>query len=248
MTLLLCVGALPADTGKKLQEKWHAASASLQSERLPVKMVLFFGKHSAGKSEPPSFTKTDSPVKGKFARFLSTALSRLTARIGASFDQIHLLQFVHQNLKKIVFLFICIVVIGVSLSCYRKRYEGKRFMTTTRLSIMDKEVQRACRYIEDNYRDRDLGLSSICNALVTGEAFLEALFEKELGLTLESFVNQVRINRVKIVLHHTPAADADDLAKEVGYRDGAEMVNVFKTVCQCEFADYCKALSEGHSV
>jgi len=233
-------------TGKKMKDKAGAPLVAPGGDLFSApRMLSLFGKKTNDKKESPLVTKKSSPANSPLARYGTTALSTMTRYIFTSVERIHLLRIFRQNVKKILFLSVCTAVIIVALSQYRSRYEGKRFMTTTRLSIMDKEVQRACRYIEDNYRDAELGLSSISKALVTGEAFLEALFEKELGLTLAGFIQQVRINRVKIMLHRNPAATADVLAQEVGYRNTEEMLEAFRSVSECEFSAYCKALSDG---
>jgi AraC-like DNA-binding protein len=148
---------------------------------------------------------------------------------------------VHRN--KLLFLTVSAVIIILTLSLYRERREKGRFLTTTRLSIMDKEVQRACRHIEEHYADPDCSLQSVCEALVTGEAFLDALFIKELGLSITDFITQVRINRAKIEMKKKPVPEIDLLALSVGYEDKEQFLASFTRITGTDYLTYHNALS-----
>jgi AraC-like DNA-binding protein len=149
------------------------------------------------------------------------------------------------RLKKILFLACSFILILITIQFYQNYRERNRFMTTTRLSIMDKEVQRACRYIEEHYSDPALNLEVICSALVTGGAFLEALFMKELGLSIEDFIMQVRINRAKIALRKNPDMPVDTLARSVGYADQNDFLGRFEAVTGSGWKSYRDALAKG---
>jgi two-component system response regulator YesN len=114
-------------------------------------------------------------------------------------------------------------------------------MTTTRLSVMDKEVQRACRHIELNYAEPQLSIDTICSALVTGRPFLEALFQKELGISIQEFINQVRVNRAKIIMGKNPSITVDDLSSMIGFVDGRTFSDVFKSLSGIDLAAYQQA-------
>lgn len=145
--------------------------------------------------------------------------------------------FEYLKLKSLVKYFILLVIalIGIWMffSIYnyiRNRVEEKRFVTSTRLSIMDKEVQRACKYIEKHYHDPDLSVSSICEALVTGPAFLEALYIRELGMSIDDFITQVRINRVNDILNKDKSISVEELALRTGFTDSKKLAQSFKKV------------------
>jgi AraC-like DNA-binding protein len=140
-------------------------------------------------------------------------------------------------LRVIVFLG-SITVIAASIRFVKKQKAAPRFLTTTRLSVMDKEVQRACRYIEKNFTDPGLSLKKICLDLVTGEAFLEALMQRDLGVTVNDFVMHVRINKAKQILAHDPLASGDAIAQETGFVSGAEFLSVFKKLTGVAFEAY----------
>lgn len=137
--------------------------------------------------------------------------------------------------------FLVIVVITIIFANYRK--DRNRFLTTGRLSIMDKEVQLACDFIEQNYANKNLSIEFICSELVTGEAFLRALFLKELGISLENFIQQVRVNRVKILLSKDATAEAAKIVECTGFINDKEFQKVFLEICGVEFEKYRQSIT-----
>jgi transcriptional regulator GlxA family with amidase domain len=123
---------------------------------------------------------------------------------------------------------------------YRDRVPGRRFLTTTRLSVMDKEVQRACRYIEQHYADPGLTPKTVCDALVTGEAFLEALMDRDLGISVSEFIMHVRVNGAKKILEKDAAASKESVASETGFGDPGSFETAFKKVTGVEFEVYAR--------
>jgi AraC-like DNA-binding protein len=113
---------------------------------------------------------------------------------------------------------------------FDNRRNKKRFMTTTRLSVMDKEVRKAARFIEKRYSDPELGAESVCEALITGPAFLEALFQRELGMSVEDFIGQVRVNRAMGIMQSRPGTPLEDIADQCGFRDERSLRAAFVAV------------------
>jgi AraC-like DNA-binding protein len=142
---------------------------------------------------------------------------------------------------KMLALLLCAVVIFLALRFVRKQKTPPRFLTTTRLSIMDKEVRRACCYIEKNFADPDLSTEKICKDLVTGEAFLEALMERDLGVSLNDFVMHVRINRAKQILSKDPLADGEGIGRETGFSSTAAFFTAFRKLTGASFEAYTQA-------
>jgi AraC-like DNA-binding protein len=133
----------------------------------------------------------------------------------------------------------CVVVaVIVFTAMARKKVEKGRFMTTTRLSVMNKEVQRACRHIEKNYADPGLTVESLCSAIITGVAFLEALFERELGMSVTDFIDQVRINRARELYRADPGIDIDILVRQSGYADKPAFFAAFKKATGVSFNEF----------
>jgi AraC-like DNA-binding protein len=135
--------------------------------------------------------------------------------------------------KIIIRLLICagsLVVVVFAFRFIKKQDAPKRFLTTTRLSIMDKEVQLACRYIEKNYANPDLSVTLVCKSLITGEAFLEALMQRDLGISVEEFIVHVRVNRVKLLLQKNQTLSAEVLAKETGFTNAETLCATFNKI------------------
>jgi AraC-like DNA-binding protein len=119
----------------------------------------------------------------------------------------------------ILFSILVIVVAVVFAAKLRRRMGGQRFLTTTRLSVMDKEVQRACRYIELHFAESDCNPKVVCEALTTGERFLEVLMERNLGIGVGEFITHVRINGARRMLEKDPAVPKETLARASGFTD-----------------------------
>ncbi|MBD3391820.1 MAG: helix-turn-helix domain-containing protein [Chitinivibrionales bacterium] len=138
----------------------------------------------------------------------------------------------------LIVLIMSAVVIALAAAVLFRRRERERFLTSTRLSIVDKEVRRACNYIENNYADPDLGVDTMCEELTTGPAFLQALFHNELGMSVEEFIEQVRMNRARIALGNDPAVSSGDLASMVGYTDTNALSRDFMRITGITLDDY----------
>jgi AraC-like DNA-binding protein len=135
-------------------------------------------------------------------------------------------------------LLLSIIIIGLFLRYALKKANQPTFVTTTRLSIMDKEVQTACRYIEKNYKNPELSLETLCEALITGKAFLDALFRQELGLGVEEFIDHVRINRARMLIEKDASLDTDTAARETGFNDPGTFSDAFISIVGMAFNEY----------
>jgi transcriptional regulator GlxA family with amidase domain len=134
----------------------------------------------------------------------------------------------------VVFLLASAAVIVAALRFFwllRRRNDSRRFLTTTRLSVLDKSVQRGCRHIEANYGDPALTPDAVCRSLVTGKACLDALFINELGINVQDFIVQVRVNAVKNLIAAAPSPDINDICAKCGFADRAEAEKRFAEVC-----------------
>jgi AraC-like DNA-binding protein len=131
-----------------------------------------------------------------------------------------------------------IAVFLILLSRAAGKKDEKRFMTTTRLSLMNGEIQRACLYIEKQFHNPSLSPASVSAGIVTGEPFLEALFERELGMGIAAYIEQVRIHRAKLVIAWNPAADARFVASQVGFSQEAEFEQSFQRTVGVDFESF----------
>jgi AraC-like DNA-binding protein len=135
-------------------------------------------------------------------------------------------------------LLLSIIIIGAFLRFALKKANQPTFVTTTRLSIMDKEVQTAARYIEKNYKNPELSLDNICESLITGKAFLDALFQQELGLGVGEFITQVRINRARMLIEKDTSVSADMASSESGFKEVTTFTNAFAAIVGMPFDHY----------
>lgn len=177
-------------------------------------------------------------VKKYLQNFFSNSAEKLEKHIN------RIKTFQHYGIKLIV-LFVSVVIIMVTLLFYLHKQDKARFMTTTRLSVMDKEVQKACRLIERKYVESSLTSRNVCDELVTGEAFLQALFKKELGMSIEDFISQVRINRSKILLNKNSGIGIDELVSETGFKDKDEFLYAFDKATGVGYEAFRKNMANG---
>jgi len=178
--------------------------------------------------------------KGNSAVSLNQIFSKIWLSIpGASFIKTHF--------KGILYSGAAVLVIGAGILFFIWRRDVGRFLTTGRLAIMDKMVQKACDYIEENYANDSLDIKELCDTLVTGEAFLQALFYQELGISVENFIIQVRVNRVKHFINKDSVLDNDVLAQMCGFKDRKTMEEQFNSVTGATLDIFRKSL-ETHEI
>lgn len=147
-----------------------------------------------------------------------------------------------QRYGKLVLLIISVIIILKTFFYFRRRGKENRLMTTTRLSVMNPLVQQACRYIEKKYDWKELTSEHICTELVTGKAYLEAIFKKELGMQIDEVIDRVRVNNVKVLLNKNPQASLTDIASGCGFSDLKACASTFEKICDIELETYQKNL------
>lgn len=206
--------------------------------------ILFAG-NSAGEVLPQSSAQQISdesgqPVNKNISLFQKTGgiFLLLSKRVQNN----KVIYFISSHFSKILMLCFSVVIIVATILFYRLKLEKNRFMTTTRLSIMDKEVQRACRYIELNFASSELNVEKLCNELVTGAAFLEALFERELGMSIDDFTDQVRINHAKIILNKDPSVSIEEVVNQIGFLESRDFSRSFQAIVGTDFAKYKESI------
>lgn len=151
---------------------------------------------------------------------------RLAAHLGIPST----LAWLRKNGLSLLLLAVSAVAVWLVAQRLFSQSESRRFLTGTRLSIMDKEVQRACRYVEKHYAEGELNPTTLCEYMVTGESFLEALFTRELGMSVGAFIEQVRVNRVNIALERDPDTPVGDLAGMTGFDEESTLRDTYERV------------------
>ncbi|MFP4012827.1 MAG: helix-turn-helix domain-containing protein [Chitinispirillaceae bacterium] len=161
------------------------------------------------------------------------------------------LNWFRSHLFHLVFIAVCLTVILYTVFFFLKKMRdanARRFLTTTRLSVFDKMVQRTCRYIESNFADQQLTVNSICRDLVTGEAYLEALFEKELGISISEFIDQVRVNHLRELLGENSETEPAQLIHQCGWADMETAQKTFSSVTGIGLEEFRESCAEKSAV
>jgi YesN/AraC family two-component response regulator len=141
-----------------------------------------------------------------------------------------------------IFFGASLAIIAATLFFYLKKRDVRRFLTTMHLSVLDPTVQKGCRYVESHYMNPKLAVNDVCVALVTGEAYLNALFVKEIGISVQDFITQVRVNSVKYLLAANPGCDPGRICAQSGFADKGTAEKSFARLCGIEIEEYVKSL------
>lgn len=106
------------------------------------------------------------------------------------------------------FIILALLIVIVLLIIIIGKNKKKPYITKTRISLLDSEVRLFSSYIEKHYADPHLTISRACEELHTSVSFVETLFEKELGISAQTFLEKVR-------LHHFLESHGDTLTDEI---------------------------------
>lgn len=77
-------------------------------------------------------------------------------------------------------------------------------------------VDKAKKYINDNYGDSELSLNSVSNYLHISPSYFGAIFKNELGETFVNFLLKIRMEKARDLLS-TTAMKSFEIAEKVGY-------------------------------
>jgi AraC-like DNA-binding protein len=231
-TPALATPALP-DTPGPVAVAHRAADTTRRSR--PVVLADTQAADSAGDTALAAASRPRRPA------FVWVVLSRLGYRA------MHLgpVVWLHRYALRLLVLALSAAAIGGAVAYHTGLRERQRFLTSDRLSIMDKEVQKACRHVEKHSGDPGLTPDTLCEALVTGRAFLEALFERELGMSVGDLIEQVRVHRCRALLAANPLLPIAELASASGFGAADDVAAAFAKVLQCSVEEYRASLTSG---
>jgi len=153
-------------------------------------------------------------------------------------------QFVNGLVRVIAILLCGGIVVYLLLQAWIRigaAREKNRFLTNTRLSVMDREVRLACQFIQDHFSDSSLDSNMICEQLVTGQGFLQALFEKELGMSVEDFISQVRVHALQKALEQDPGMQLRGVESDYGFNSFEELEQTFVKITGVTCADFARS-------
>jgi two-component system response regulator YesN len=93
-------------------------------------------------------------------------------------------------------------------------------------SVYSSLIERIKYYIINHYNE-DITLQQLALKFFINPSYLSQIFKKETGITLSSFLEDVRLIKAKELLTNL-TVDIGDIAARVGYNDSNYFSKVFK--------------------
>ncbi|MGQ4668482.1 response regulator [Metabacillus halosaccharovorans] len=106
-------------------------------------------------------------------------------------------------------------------------------------------VEKAEEYILENFH-RDLKASEVANEIHITPNYFSMIFKKELGVSFNDYLNDLRIEKAKQLLSET-SDRIFEIAKEVGYKEYKYFVQVFRKKTGMTPTDYRTFKGGSHS-
>lgn len=111
------------------------------------------------------------------------------------------------------------------------------FSLKKKTSDMNRYVQAAISYVEQHYRDRQIGISDIAAKLEVSEGHLSRLFKKDTDMSINTYVTHYRI-RTAMRLLKDVRYRVYEAANLVGYQDIGYFSNLFKKLVGMTPSEY----------
>ena len=118
----------------------------------------------------------------------------------------------------------------------------ENLMDSTELENRESErIRRVIAYLNENYH-QDLSLQSIADHFHIHKVYLSRSFKEETGITLNSYLNYLRIEKAKLLLF-MKTYRTTEIAYMVGFNNTQNFYNVFRKLVGCSPSDY---MEENH--
>jgi two-component system response regulator YesN len=100
-------------------------------------------------------------------------------------------------------------------------------------------VKKCMAYIEENYQ-KNITLHSLAEKFERNPSYISHIFNKEIGINLSEYINQIRINHAISILNSSNML-LYEVAQVVGFNDYRYFISVFKKLTGLSPTDYCKS-------
>lgn len=98
-------------------------------------------------------------------------------------------------------------------------------------------IQRARRFMADNYASPDMTLKSAADYVGLNEKYLSTKFTKETGMTFSAYLTSIRLERAKRLMDTTDLK-MYEISDRVGYRNVEHFNRMFKKAYSISPSDY----------
>ena len=102
-------------------------------------------------------------------------------------------------------------------------------------------IQEAKQFIEKNLSNIDLGLQQVSDAIGLSSTYCSQLFKNEVGMGINAYITQNRIDRAQILLRETQLKSSD-IAKQVGFVSASYFGQVFRKVAGMTPQEYRRSV------
>ena len=88
-------------------------------------------------------------------------------------------------------------------------------------------VNKAIRYINSHFKDSNLSITEVAQALCLNKTYLQKMFKRVMDVTIYTYINQLRINEARQILEQTDTS-LIDIAVAIGFNNRQNFYSVFK--------------------
>ncbi len=100
-------------------------------------------------------------------------------------------------------------------------------LSAKRSNVTKSQMQKAERFISDNYMNEELTLNDVCSHLYMSISYFSTLFKQHTGMTFVEYVTRIRMEKAKELLAIT-SHKTYEIALRVGYGDPHYFSVIFK--------------------
>ena len=99
-------------------------------------------------------------------------------------------------------------------------------------------TKKAAEFVQSHF-DSDISVGDVAAFVRINEAYLQTLFRKQMGCSIITYINNLRIQKAQFLLQNT-SMDITDIAFAVGFNSRQHFGYMFKKACGCSPLSYRK--------